>query len=95
MSFSCARRIEAQKRKERNEAHLYMTVNVVLEDLFESHHGHDLFDVDKSQECLRSFRIKKTDTLSQFIDMLAETLVRYRDGSAAGVSHHRSSLCSA
>lgn len=69
------RRIEAQKRKERNEAHLYMTVNVVLEDMFESHHGHDLFDLDKGQDSMRPFRIKKADTLAQFLEMLADTLV--------------------
>ena len=66
---------EAQKRKDRSEAHLYMYINVLLEDVFHSHHGHDLFDIDKSQDILRRFKVKKSDTVSQLIEMLAETLV--------------------
>ena len=40
--------MEALKRKERTEAHLYMNVNMVTEDLFCSHQGNDLFDPDKA-----------------------------------------------
>lgn len=32
------RRLEALKRKERNEAHLYMTVQLVTEDNFQGNH---------------------------------------------------------
>ena len=41
------RRIETQKRKERNEAHLFMNVQVLLEDDFCGHQGSDLFDSEK------------------------------------------------
>jgi ubiquitin carboxyl-terminal hydrolase 7 len=41
------RRLETQKRKERNEAHLYMNVLVLLEDDFCGHQGNDLFDQEK------------------------------------------------
>ena len=34
------------RRKERNEAHLYMTVDVYVEDDFQSHQGPDLLDFD-------------------------------------------------
>jgi ubiquitin carboxyl-terminal hydrolase 7 len=38
------KRIEAIRRKEKNEAHLFMTVKVLLEDAFYGHQGNDLFD---------------------------------------------------
>ncbi len=34
------------RRKERNEAHLYMSVDVFLEDDFQGHQGSDLVDFD-------------------------------------------------
>jgi len=45
--FVLPRQLEAQRRKERTEAHLYMQVQVLLEDAFDGHQGNDLFDVDK------------------------------------------------
>ena len=42
------RRMEAQKRQERKEAHLYMNVQVVTEDYFCGHQGTDLFDSDRA-----------------------------------------------
>lgn len=44
--FIC-RKMEAIKRKERTEAHLYMNVNVLTEDNFCGHQGNDLFDTEK------------------------------------------------
>jgi ubiquitin carboxyl-terminal hydrolase 7 len=41
------RRLEAQRRKERSEAHLYMNVEVITEDQFCGHQGNDLFDSKK------------------------------------------------
>lgn len=41
-----SRRQEQQRRKERNEAHLYMTVEVYQEDDFQSHQRADLIDFD-------------------------------------------------
>jgi len=40
------RELELVRRKERNEAHLYMTVDVYVEDDFQSHQGPDLLDFD-------------------------------------------------
>lgn len=40
------RRLEQQRRKERNEAHLYMTVEVYQDDDFQSHQRADLIDFD-------------------------------------------------
>ncbi|XP_067928164.1 ubiquitin carboxyl-terminal hydrolase 7-like isoform X2 [Watersipora subatra] len=65
---------EAQKRKDRSEAHLYMYINVLLEDVFYSHHGHDLFDHEKSQDFIRRFKIRKADTVSQVIQTFADSL---------------------
>ena len=42
------RRMEAQKRQERKEAHLYMNVQVVTEDYFCGHQGTDLFDAERA-----------------------------------------------
>lgn len=50
-------RQEAQRRRERNEAHLYMNLNAYTEDNFIGHCGYDLFDVEKSQP--KVFRIRK------------------------------------
>ncbi|XP_076458949.1 ubiquitin carboxyl-terminal hydrolase 7-like isoform X2 [Babylonia areolata] len=66
------RRIETQKRKERNEAHLYMNVQVLLEDEFNGHQGHDLYDPDKVTP--RTFRVKKQSTLMELMDMLSDAL---------------------
>lgn len=46
--FSFLRRLEAQKRKERADAHLYMSVQVLTEDNFYGHQGNDLVDSEKT-----------------------------------------------
>ncbi len=43
--FSC-RQVESLRRKERSEAHLYMMVEVYLEDDFQCHQGSDLLDFE-------------------------------------------------
>ena len=58
------------RRKERNEAHLYMTVNVLLEDAFDGHQGNDLYDPEKAN--YRVFRIKKLATVRELLQILAE-----------------------
>jgi len=47
VAFFICRKVEALRRKERTEAHLYMSVHVLTEDVFYSHVGHDLHDPDK------------------------------------------------
>lgn len=65
------KRLEQIRRKERNEAHLYMQVNVVLEDEFQGHQGNDLFDQDKAQ--FRGFRVRKQATLQELMEMFSDT----------------------
>ncbi|CAG2239267.1 UBP15 [Mytilus edulis] len=66
------RRLEAQKRKERTEAHLYMNIQVVTDDNFNGHQGNDLFDGDKIN--FRNFKVKKSSTVLEFMHMLADNM---------------------
>lgn len=67
------RRLEAQKRKERTEAHLYMTIQVVSNDNFYGHQGNDLFDPDRVN--YRTFKVKKSCSISEFLDIIADNMV--------------------
>ncbi|KAL1115934.1 hypothetical protein AAG570_005429, partial [Ranatra chinensis] len=66
------KRLEQIRRKERSEAHLYMNVQVVLEDSFDGHQGNDLFDQERAH--YRIFRTKKMQLLQEFMEQLSETL---------------------
>ena len=66
------KRIEAIRRKEKNEAHLYMSVKVILEDAFFGHQGNDLFDPETAPSF--EFKIKKTATLGEFLAIVAEDM---------------------
>lgn len=66
------KRLEQIKRKERNEAYLYMTVNVLFEDSFEGHQGNDLCDHEHVN--YRVFRVKKQACLMEFLELLSESL---------------------
>lgn len=72
LSYAC-RYQEAQKRKERLEAHLYANINVILEDEFVGHQGHDLFDPEKCH--VKTFKEKKTSTVRQMLQTLADGVV--------------------
>lgn len=65
------KRMEQIRRKERNEAHLYMTINVLLEDCFDGHQGNDLYDPEKV--LYRVFKIKKTSTVAELMDTFADS----------------------
>lgn len=65
--------MEQVRRKERNEAHLYMTVQVLLEDSFEGHQGNDLYDPDKAQ--YRVFRVRKQMLLHELMELLSDSMV--------------------
>lgn len=65
------KRLEQVRRKERNEAHLYMSINVLLEDNFEGHQGNDLYDSDRAHSYYRQLRMKKTSTLQDLMEQLA------------------------
>lgn len=63
------KRMEQVRRKERNEAHLYMTINVLLEDAFDGHQGNDLCDMERAP--YRIFKIQKLQKIADMMDMLA------------------------
>lgn len=65
--------MEQIRRKERSEAYLYMTVNVLLEDSFDGHQGNDLYDPERA--LYRVFRVRKQTTLNEFLEQLSESLV--------------------
>ncbi|KAJ8938767.1 hypothetical protein NQ318_009122 [Aromia moschata] len=64
------KRMEQVRRKERNEAHLYMTINVLLEDSFDGHQGNDLYDPERA--LFRVFKIKKMASIAEMMEMLAD-----------------------
>ncbi|XP_015588700.1 ubiquitin carboxyl-terminal hydrolase 7 isoform X2 [Cephus cinctus] len=66
------KRLEVIRRKERNEAYLYMTVNVLLEDSFDGHQGNDLYDPERA--LYRVFRVRKQATLHEFLELLSDSL---------------------
>lgn len=62
-------RQEAQRRRERNEAHLYMNLNVYTEDNMVGHCGFDLYETEKSPP--KVFKIRKQATLKEAIQTVA------------------------
>ncbi|EDO34745.1 predicted protein [Nematostella vectensis] len=64
------RRLEVQRRKERTEAHLYITVEVVTEDQFCGHHGSDLFDFEKVKT--KHFKVLKSLKMQEVLQVLAD-----------------------
>ena len=66
------KRQEALRRKERNEAHLYMNIHAFTEDSFMGHKGNDLFDPEKSS--YRAFKIKRQATIKEALEIIAEQM---------------------
>ncbi|XP_031217985.1 ubiquitin carboxyl-terminal hydrolase 7 isoform X2 [Mastomys coucha] len=66
------KRIEAQKRKERQEAHLYMQVQIVAEDQFCGHQGNDMYDEEKVRYTV--FKVLKNSSLAEFVQSLSQTM---------------------
>lgn len=66
------KRQEALRRKERNEAHLYMNIQVYTEDSFMGHKGNDLFDAEKATS--KMFKVKKQSTLKEAMEVIAEQM---------------------
>ncbi|XP_044758285.1 ubiquitin carboxyl-terminal hydrolase 7 isoform X2 [Coccinella septempunctata] len=64
------KRMEQVRRKERNEAHLFMTVNVLLEDSFDGHQGNDLYDTERAH--YRVFKIRKNATVAEMMETMAD-----------------------
>ena len=68
------KKIEMVKRREKNEAHLYMTLRILLEDAFCGHQGNDLYDVEKVAHSYQEVRVKKQDTLKEVLQSLSSQL---------------------
>jgi len=66
------KKLETIRRKEKNDGHLYISVKVVLEDSFYGHQGNDLFDPEIVSYL--EFRVKKADSLREFMTMLSEEM---------------------
>jgi len=67
------KRIETIRRKERNDLHIYTNIQIFLEDCFDSYLGMDLFDIE--QPTFKIVKVKKTNTLDEVHQLLAETFV--------------------
>lgn len=50
-----------------------MTIQVVSNDNFYGHQGNDLFDLDRVN--YRTFKVKKSCSISEFLDIIAENMV--------------------
>lgn len=67
------KRMEALRKKEKNEAHLFMQVNVVIESDFYDNLGYaDLYDV--KSEASRTLKVRKTSTMTETMKQIADSL---------------------
>ncbi|KAF9887303.1 hypothetical protein FE257_010298 [Aspergillus nanangensis] len=65
----------ARKKKEREEAHLYISVGVATEESFQSHHGFDLTSTDLPSDdpaLPQQYRILRTKKVGELAEELAE-----------------------
>jgi ubiquitin carboxyl-terminal hydrolase 7 len=64
-----------RRKKEREEAHLYMNVGVLNDDEFKSHHGFDLTSTDLPAEdpaLPKQYKTLRTKKVSEFAQLIAE-----------------------
>jgi ubiquitin carboxyl-terminal hydrolase 7 len=64
-----------RKKKEKDEAHLYMSIGVINEQTFQSHHGFDLFSPELSDEdpaLPAQYRVLRTKKISELAKDIAE-----------------------
>ena len=64
-----------RKRKEREEAHLYLTVHVISDRTFENHHGFDManWDVNSNDPAApKVYRVLKATSVSEFAQTIAD-----------------------
>lgn len=66
------RKLEAYRRKERSEAHFYMSVNIITEDIFCGHQGEDLFEFDRSY-LTRHIKILKQATYQDLLKSISHS----------------------
>ena len=68
------KRLELLRKKERNEAHLYMQINIILEKEFYENMGNsDLFDSNKI-EFSKQIKVKKMSTMLELSKQIGELL---------------------
>lgn len=72
------KRLEALRRKERNEAHLFINMSAYTEDGIMTHKGIDLINTDRTP-CF-SFKINKNSNYRQAIETIAEQMNYPPDG---------------
>lgn len=65
------KRMEQVRRKDRAEAGLYVAIHVILEEYFEGNQGTEIFDLEKVT--VRPFKMKKTQTVGELVQTLAQT----------------------
>lgn len=64
-----------RKKKEREEAHLYMSIGVLSEGSFKAHHGFDLtaFDLPAGDPALpKQYRVLRSSKVGEFAELIAE-----------------------
>ncbi|KKK13712.1 ubiquitin hydrolase [Aspergillus rambellii] len=64
-----------RRKKEREEAHLYINVGVLTEETFRSHHGFDLTSFDQSTDDAalpKQYRILRAKKVGEFAQQIAE-----------------------
>ncbi|EDV95916.1 ubiquitin carboxyl-terminal hydrolase 7 [Drosophila grimshawi] len=80
--FDLERRIDMVCRKQHIEAHLHLTINIILEEHFEAHQKFRLFDTE-SMTAFKSFKLQRNLTVDNIVELLS---------SAFGVPRHRMRL---
>ena len=83
------KRGELQRRKEKQEAHLYMELHLVLEEDFEGWHGIDLCEPDRLPA--RVMRVKKSAGVAEVTEQVARQLGRPTDHCRLWIMSNRKS----
>ncbi|KAI9834557.1 MAG: hypothetical protein M1819_002933 [Sarea resinae] len=76
--FAEERALMEQKRKEREEQHLYLRVLVITDDTFKAHQGFDLATWDSGQGNAaagpKAYRVLRSSTISDFMKTVADDI---------------------
>lgn len=65
------KRLEVARRKERTEANLMIHIQIILEEVFESHASPELFDIEHANYHI--IKLKKTQTVEELLATLSQT----------------------
>ncbi|KAI8922962.1 hypothetical protein BC831DRAFT_473479 [Entophlyctis helioformis] len=76
--FEDERLLAERRRKDKEEAHLYMNVKLITDEVIRRHEGYDLCNLDDSRLPTASdphlFRVLRSHTFAQFKELVAEEL---------------------